>query len=581
MTFTVVAIGTSPFSYQWLFGGMTLLGGTNSTLSLSNVQSAQAGTYSVIVSNAVGSLTSSGATLTVNAAQCVPAPAGLVSWWRGESNTLDQLGNNNGVLVSGASFGPGAVGTGFSFSHYGAAVALGNPVDLQLQTFTIESWIKRGSATSASSDVYQHGYIFGSAWGGYALALWDDGRLMLTKVGYSNVTTPTPMVTDTNFHHVAVTKMGSTVIFYVDGVAQTVGAYDPGFVFNGTSAIGARGTDYATSFLGTIDEVGIYNRALSGGEVQSIYNAGSYGKCPVTIPPYIASQPASQSVTAGGTAAFAVVAGGTAPLSYQWLFNGTMIPGGTNNSLTLNNVSQPNAGSYSVIVTNVAGSVTSSVAVLTVTLPLSTIQVAGATVAADGTVTVPINLIANGNENAASFSLNFDPTILTYQSVVLGSGAEGGSLLLNPSQAATGQVGVAVAMPAGATFGAGTQQLVVVSFGSPINASATSTTIGFGDAPIKRLLADASGNPLVGTFASGTLLLPLTQLEGDVYPRPNGDQALTVNDWVLVGRYVARLDSPTNAAEFQKADCAPRSTLGDGLLTVSDWVQAGRYAAGL
>ena len=106
---------------------------------------------------------------------------------------------------------------------------------------------------------------------------------MLTKVGYSNVTTPTPMVTDTNFHHVAVTKTGSAVTFYVDGLAQTVGAYDPGFVFNGTSAIGARGTDYATSFLGTIDEVSVYNRALSGSEVQSIYNAGSNGKCVVTV----------------------------------------------------------------------------------------------------------------------------------------------------------------------------------------------------------------------------------------------------------------------------------------------------------
>jgi hypothetical protein len=56
---------------------------------------------------------------------------------------------------------------------------------------------------------------------------------------------------------------------------------------------------------------------------------------------------------------------------------------------------------------------------------------------------------------------------------------------------------------------------------------------------------------------------------------------VTIVDWVQVGRYVAALDSPTNASEFQRADCAPRTTLGDGVLTVSDWVQAGRYAAGI
>jgi hypothetical protein len=56
---------------------------------------------------------------------------------------------------------------------------------------------------------------------------------------------------------------------------------------------------------------------------------------------------------------------------------------------------------------------------------------------------------------------------------------------------------------------------------------------------------------------------------------------VTITDWVLVGRYAAGLDYPTNGSEFQRADCAPRSTLGDGAITVTDWVQAGRYAAGL
>jgi hypothetical protein len=56
---------------------------------------------------------------------------------------------------------------------------------------------------------------------------------------------------------------------------------------------------------------------------------------------------------------------------------------------------------------------------------------------------------------------------------------------------------------------------------------------------------------------------------------------LDIFDWVQVGRYVAGLDPISSSNEFQRVDCAPRSTLGDGMLKVTDWVQAGRYAAGL
>src|SRR4029079_15113912 len=106
----------------------------------------------------------------------------------------------------------------------------------------------------------------------------------------------------------------------------------------------------------------------------------------------------------------------------------------------------------------------------------------------EGVVTVPVQLFANGNENAVSFSLNFDPALLTYQTAALGSGLEGGNLLLNSSQVGNGKLGIAVAMSTALTFEASTQQLVIVSFNSPIVIRPTSTSIGFGDAPIKRLV---------------------------------------------------------------------------------------------
>ena len=69
--------------------------------------------------------------------------------------------------------------------------------------------------------------------------------------------------------------------------------------------------------------------------------------------------------------------------------------------------------------------------------------------------------------------------------------------------------------------------------------------------------------------------------EGDVSPRPTGNNVVTVTDWSQVGLFVAGLDTPVNGNEFARADCAPRSSLGNGKLTVSDWTQAARYAAGL
>ena len=77
----------------------------------------------------------------------------------------------------------------------------------------------------------------------------------------------------------------------------------------------------------------------------------------------------AQNVNQGGNAAFSVTATGTSPLSYQWRFNGASIGGATASSYTRSNVQTGDAGSYSVIVTNVAGTVTSSNAVLTVNVP--------------------------------------------------------------------------------------------------------------------------------------------------------------------------------------------------------------------
>ena len=82
--------------------------------------------------------------------------------------------------------------------------------------------------------------------------------------------------------------------------------------------------------------------------------------------PAISTQPLSQIVMAGSNQTFAVVASGMPPPSYQWAKNGTSLAGATNATLTLNNVAPTDAGSYTVVISNSLGSITSSAATLTV-----------------------------------------------------------------------------------------------------------------------------------------------------------------------------------------------------------------------
>lgn len=93
----------------------------------------------------------------------------------------------------------------------------------------------------------------------------------------------------------------------------------------------------------------------------------------VLMPPMITTEPQSQTVIAGQGASFAVGADGTPPLSYQWSLGNTALVGATNATLTLINVQPANAGDYSVVVSNLVGSVPSAVATLVVTNPPCTI----------------------------------------------------------------------------------------------------------------------------------------------------------------------------------------------------------------
>src|SRR5437016_3262555 len=130
-------------------------------------------------------------------------------------------------------------------------------------------------------------------------------------------------------------------------------SYQPGIGIGNTPGGGG------FPFIGLVDELLLYSRALSPTEVQALAQAAA-------IPPIVDSQPANQTVWLGDTALFTVSASGTAPLIYQWRFNGINISGATTSSLLLTNLQLAQSGSYSAQITNSIGSTNSSSAVLTV-----------------------------------------------------------------------------------------------------------------------------------------------------------------------------------------------------------------------
>jgi uncharacterized protein (TIGR03437 family) len=210
-----------------------------------------------------------------------------------------------------------------------------------------------------------------------------------------------------------------------------------------------------------------------------------------------------------------------------------------------------------------------------------TIQAALVRVASGGLLTLPIELLSQGNENRLQFSISIDNTLIFNPQFTLGGDATSANLNIVTSQASQGRYGISIQLPVGQKFAAGVRQVLVLNAVVISGVTMASTPVNFIDQPTVRRVADVSGQPLNTSYSPGVVTIA-QGYEGDVAPRPNGsDGTVTVADWSQTGRFAVGFDTATAGSEFQRADTAPRSSLGNGAITVSDWVQTGRYAAGL
>jgi hypothetical protein len=371
VTFTVAATGSSPLSYQWYYNGTVLNTATGSTLALNGVTLSQAGVYSVSVSNLVGVATSRDAILVVQASgSCAPPPAGLISCWRADGDALDAAARNNGTPQGGATFVLGKVGQCFNFNPAGGTVIVPNSSSLLLTNqLTVETWINARSLSGPN------GYSILSKVGGtggnngYQFVL--GGNTLYGQFNSPGQAWPSSRITSSGliatgvWYHVAWTYDQSAMKLYVNGVSVATNTIGAKTIAASSSNVRISGDDNNhVYFDGLIDEPSVYNRALSAAEIAAIYNAGSAGKC--GLAPEILTPPQGQTVECSGNVTLSVTAAGALPLAYRWYFGSNSIPGATNTLLTLTNVGFAQAGKYSVVVTNIYGSVTGGPVILTV-----------------------------------------------------------------------------------------------------------------------------------------------------------------------------------------------------------------------
>lgn len=218
---------------------------------------------------------------------CVSLPSNAVGWWAGEGDAADKVGPNDGTPEMAVTFPTGLVGRAFDFSV--GLVRIPYAESLDLQEFTIEAWVRPRSVGDAA-DSYGPIIVARDLRRRYptiSFTLTGPGTNgnFRASVGLTDGTDPAVTSSQSfpfnEFHHVAMTWSGSMLRLYVNGEVEgeldlgpkTV-AYEPTDV-----GIGAHPLLPGRHFDGLIDEVGLYRRVLSAGEIQAIHAAGSGGKC--------------------------------------------------------------------------------------------------------------------------------------------------------------------------------------------------------------------------------------------------------------------------------------------------------------
>jgi hypothetical protein len=211
---------------------------------------------------------------TYTTANYVEVPEGVVGWWPGDWDGIDIVGGNNIEPPYGGTYQKGIVDGAFYFDGYGETLSASGNGLAELQTLTIELWvchhgipsqIQRYVTLPVEKAVIRH------AGNGILHFYMNFGTAEAWELHHLSA----PGLTHGEYHHVAGTYDGTHMVLYLDGV-EVASQEVIGTVYSGETSMQI-GSD-AEPMHGYIDEVSIYDRALTPTEIQGIYNAGNDGK---------------------------------------------------------------------------------------------------------------------------------------------------------------------------------------------------------------------------------------------------------------------------------------------------------------
>ncbi len=382
-TLSVIATG-GRLSYQWKKGANPVTGATNASLSLGPVSGADSGSYTVVVSNSLGSLPSDPAVVTVVVPAAGSYEAAIVAdapeaWWRlgeapGSTVLLDSLGRHDGTYVGNGVTpgGPGVLhsGAGTSATFDGTASYARVPFSSVLNprtNFTAEAWVKTTSSGVELSPFSSMSLSGGSGRGYGFLKTSGDTWWGITGNADNNNFYYLDMgdVTPARWSHLVIVGDASGVSFYFNG--EFVDGPFSSYVRNVSAPllIGARNNDGAIHQFwdGQVAEVAFYAKPLTGDQIHAHYVAALYGS---DTAPLFLTQPVSQTAAVGQQVTFSPVVEGSEPLNFQWTRNAVAIPLATNVTLTVTNLDFSDAAAYRLVAGNPVGNATSAPAALTV-----------------------------------------------------------------------------------------------------------------------------------------------------------------------------------------------------------------------
>nr|ABN71538.1 hypothetical cell surface receptor [uncultured bacterium] len=268
VTLTVVAAGTPPLFYQWMSGGIDLVGATLPYYVTGPLE--ETTSYQVRVTNIYGTVTSPAATVTV-VSPVPPVFDGLVSYWSFDSGWNDQVGTNHLTNVNGVTAVPGKLGNAGDFeSSSSQYLSHADPTPLGDEDFTYALWFKRESFSQDVALITKAAYWLAINVAGQIYWYWPTSGSVAQTGGDTGNTTN--WIFAVAWHDAA----ANTLNLQINNgtvISGSTGGVTP-LPLSGSVQIGHL-VSPSQYFDGLIDEVGLWRRVLTAQERTDLYNGGA------------------------------------------------------------------------------------------------------------------------------------------------------------------------------------------------------------------------------------------------------------------------------------------------------------------